>query len=162
MNAQVKPVEESALVRFERLPSTIPWNEKVAWLGVQLESIAADPCPVTHQFGHGLYIRHMHIPARTLFVGRAHLVGHECTLLSGSVLWLRPDGYKRMDAVKTVHTVPGFHMVVYCLTDVEAQTVHENPYNSEDIPTLEDAIFQSSEDMRAMGLSVQARLVYER
>lgn len=143
---------------WDQLPATLPWKEKISWIGLKLSEGESSSCPVTHEFGHGLYIRRMHIPARTLFIGRSHIVGHECTLLSGSVIWIWDGGRKQMDAVKTVHTTPGFNMVVYALTDIEAQTVHSNPTNSEDIIALEDGIFEPSHVMRGLGERVNDSL----
>lgn len=153
------PLDELRVVPWDALPSELTWKEKIAYLGVQMMSdLPHRDCPVEHVFGHGLYIRKMTIPAGTIFLGREHLKGHAVSLLKGSVILITPDSKQRIDAVTTVHTTPGYHMVVYTLTDIKAQTVHPNPEHSFDVKALEDAIFGPVEELRALGLTVQARL----
>lgn len=144
---------------FETLPPELSWKEKVAYLGVQFGNVEATPCPVEHLFGHGLYVRSITIPAGTVFLGREHLQGHEVTLLEGSVILITPEGRRQVDAVTTLHSQPGFLMVVAALTDVKAQTVHPNADHCTDIEELESRIFGSVEELRELGLTVERRLL---
>jgi hypothetical protein len=157
VNAKLKPIEVP--MPWDGLPSHLSWKEKVAFVGLRLLQLPQAGTSVEHSFGHGLYIRKMTIPARTVFLGRPHRHGHECTLLSGSVVLITPEGKRQIDAVKTIHTVPGFLMVLYALTDVVGQTVHPNPTDSHDTQALEDDIFESVESMVALGHQVAQGLL---
>lgn len=149
----------SAVVPWDSLPAQLSWKEKIAYLGVLFEQLPPSACPVEHVLGaHGRYVRKMNIPAGTMFLGREHLHGHECSLLKGSVILITEEGKRQVDAVTTLHTRPGFHMVIYALTDIEAQTVHPNPTNSRDIDALEAEIFGPIDELRRLGLAVQERL----
>jgi hypothetical protein len=147
------------VIPWDRLPTDLSWKEKIAFLGVQFAHVLASECPVEHIIGHGSYIRKMTIPAGTVFLGREHLQGHEVTLLKGSVVLITPETKRQVDAITTLHTTPGFYMVVYTLTDVEAQTVHPNPHNSCDVVALEAQIFGPAEELRQLGLAVEERLL---
>lgn len=149
---------DTQVIPWDRLPAALSWKEKIAYLGVQFERLDAPAaCPVEHTIGHGVYIRRMSIPAGTMFLGREHLVGHQCSLLKGSVILITESGKRIVEAVTHMHTEPGFHMVVYALEDVEAQTVH--PTNGlTDIAELEAQIFGSVTELRGLGRAVDSRL----
>jgi hypothetical protein len=152
-------VSVNEVAPWDSLPAHLSWKEKIAYLGVCLSEMPGErDCPVEHTFGHGIYLRRIAIPAHTIFLGREHLKGHEVTLLEGSVILITEHGKQQFDAVTTVLTRPGFHTVCYTLTPVIAQTVHPNPDNIEDTDRLEREIFGSVEELRALGLLVQARL----
>lgn len=144
-----------AIPNWDQLP-VLSWKEKVGYLTYQFSKLPQVEAPVSHSRGNGLYIRTMRIPANTLFIGRAHRYGHECTLLEGSVIWVTEQGRKQVDAVLTVHSTPGTHMVLYALTDVVGQTVH--PDKGGDIQAMEDDIFESVESLLTLGESVQKQL----
>lgn len=154
----MKPADVPA---WDRLPSHLTWKEKIAYLGVQFAKLPQSECPLDHVIGHGLYIRKMSIPANTLFLGREHRHGHEVTLLSGSVILVSPEGRHQIDAPKTIHTRPGYHMVVYTLTDITAQTVHPNPGNSCDLEALELDAFHTADELTELGLIVAGQLELE-
>lgn len=163
MNAQLQTVDHAqhfdSLAAFDILPAELSWKEKVAYLGYQFRQLRQVEMPLEHIFGHGFYIRTITIPARTLFIGRAHRHGHMCTLLSGSAILISSAGRRTFDAVTTVHTVPGFHMVLFTLTDVVGQTMHPNPTDSRDTDALEQEIFEPAEAMTELGRAVTQRLL---
>ncbi len=53
-----------------------------------------------------------------------------------------------------MHTKPGFHAVVYALTDIVARSVHPNPEDCRDIDALEAKWFGTSEDVIARGAQI--------
>lgn len=137
----------------------LTWKEKVAFVGVTMLGGAHDaPLPVEHSIGRGLYIRKLRIPAGKVFIGRGHKVGHEVTLLSGAVILITEHAQRELGAVKTIHTSPGYHVVCYTLTDIEAQTVHPNPTNSYDLAALEAEIFEPVAALTELGHAVARRL----
>jgi hypothetical protein len=142
--------------QWDDLPA-LSWKEKIAFLTFQFLKLPQTQCPVMHSFENGFYVRRMNIPAGTLFLGRAHKVGHECVLESGSVIQVLPDNKILFDAPHAVHTVPGFHMVVYALTDVVGVTIHENPKDLRDVDLLEAEIFEPLSTLTALGEEVAAR-----
>lgn len=159
MSAVIKSSDEQFPVpAFDAAPSALTWKEKIAWLVDKLSEGPRNPCPVEHIFGHGMYVRKIFVPADTLFLGRAHLKGHQVSLLSGSLIWITEHGRRHIDKHLTIHTQPGFHMVCYTLTDVTAQTVHANPMNSTDIQALEDEFFEPVSTLRQIAMRVDERL----
>lgn len=67
----------------------LTWKEKLAYLGFKFAAASeGDSARVTlkHIFEPGMYIREMTIPAEMLFIGRPHLLGHRCELVSGRIL----------------------------------------------------------------------------
>ncbi len=144
---------------WDSLPVSLSWKEKIAYLGLCLSEMPGKAeCPVEHTFGHGIYMRTMRIPAHTIFLGREHLIGHEVTLLEGSVILITKDEKRQFDAVTTILTRPGFHTVVYTLTPVIARTVHTNVEDSRDVEALEQEIFGPVEELRALGAQVRDQL----
>ena len=143
---------------WDGLPS-LTWREKIAYLTVKFLELPQIECPVQHIFEDGLYIREMHIPAGTLFLGRAHLKGHEVRLLSGSVIHVQPDGTKAMlsPPFKTM-TVPGYHAVFYAVTDIVGRTYHLNPGNRTNIEELENEAFELLENLKILGNQLVRRL----
>lgn len=116
-------------------------------------------CPVTHRFEQNLYVRDIRIPAGSLFIGRAHRHGHVCQLLEGSVIHITENGRGIVEAPFEMMTTPGYHVVLYALTDVLGRTVHPNPSNSRDIAALEAEFAEPVEELKALGEQVQRRLL---
>jgi hypothetical protein len=96
----------------------------------------------------------MVIPAQTLFLGRAHRLGHRCELVSGSLIQILPDKKILFDKPHEVTTEPGFHMVVFALTDVVGRTYHPNPLGITDTDLLEDSIFEPVADLERLGFQI--------
>jgi hypothetical protein len=147
------------IVPWDSLPMTLSWKEKVAFLAATMMDLPhSDKRPIEHSFGHGLYIRKMTIPQGTIFIGREHIQGHEITLLEGTAILIRPEAKIEYNAVKTLHTVPGFQVIAYMVTDVTVQTVHANPEDLEDVDELENRIFRPAEDTLRLGREIRDTL----
>jgi hypothetical protein len=145
--------------RWDQYP-TLTFRERVAFLTTEFLKLPQIDCPVMHIFEDGFYIREMNIPAGTLFLGRAHVRGHRCELVSGSVIQMLPDGTKReVHAPFAVHTTPGFHMVIYALTDVIGRTIHSNHGEERDTDLLEAGIFEPLSSLLALGDEIAQRLL---
>lgn len=144
---------------LDQLPG-LTWKEKLAYLGHQFSKLetAMTDCPVTHHFEPGYYIREMRIPADTLFIGRAHRLGHLCRLIEGSVVHISEQERRTADAPFEMCTTPGYHMVLYTLTDIVGHTIHPNPDESRDTDALEATIFETSEELKSLGESLHRRL----
>lgn len=136
----------------------LTWKEKLAFIGVDLLSQPQTDTPVMHFFQPGWYIREMYIPADTVFLGREHRLGHECQLVSGTVLHITEQGRREVTAPFTMRSTPGYQMVLQALTDVIGRTVHPNPGNSRDIDALEEDIFRSVDEFKALGYLAHAKV----
>lgn len=144
---------------WDQLP-TLSFKEKIGYLAYKFLSLEQTACPVEHEFTEGTYTRTMKIPADTLFIGREHLLGHQCDLVEGEVIHVTPEGKKlRVSAPFTLHTPPGYHTVFYTLTDVVGRTVHPNPTNTKDTEALEASIFEPAATLTLLGEYVDKRLI---
>lgn len=142
------------MIQWDSLPSTLTWKEKIAYLSYLLISsgkATSDNPKVDHSFAPGVYIREMMIPKGHLFLGRAHRYGHLCQLVEGSIIMITQDKKIEMTAPAQVQTWPGYHMVLYSLTDVIGRTIHPNVAECRDTQGMEDDIFESADLMVARG-----------
>lgn len=152
LDGQLEPI----IPTWDHLPD-LTWKEKLAYLTFKLLEQPQTECPLEHIFEDGTYIREMRIPAGTLFLGRAHRYGHECQLVSGIVLQVTETGRRVVEAPFTVHTTPGYHMVMFTLTDIVGRTVHPHT-GDKNTQRLEDDIFESVESLKDLGSIVHQRL----
>lgn len=151
-------MQTNIVPQWDQLPD-LNWKEKVAYLTYEFLKAPQIGCPVEHLFEDGNYIREMRIPAGTLFLGRAHRHGHQCQLVSGVAIQITPEGKRIGEAPITMMTTPGYHMVLYSVTDVVGRTIHPNPEDSRDTEWLERDIFESVESLQALGAELHARQV---
>jgi hypothetical protein len=135
----------------------LTWTEKLAYMTWQFLQLPQSETPVEHEWRDGRYYRTMRIPKDTLFIGRAHRMGHEVQLLEGAVELIFPAGKEYREAPDAMRTVPGFHTVFRALTDVVGRTVHPDT-GERDIETLEHQIFESTESLVKLGESIHQRL----
>lgn len=148
----------SVIPIWDHLPE-MPWRNKIAYLTYKFLQLPQVECPVEHIYEPGLYIREMKIPAGTFFLGRVHRHGHKVELISGEVIHILPDGTRRHIAEPTiVHTVPGYQMVAFIVTDVLCRSVHPNPTESRDQQALEDDYFESVESLKQYGKLVSQQM----
>lgn len=145
---------------MSRLPETLTWPEKVAYLAWQVSQLPQASMPVTHQFQDGHYIREMTIPAETVFLGRMHRQGHTLELLEGEAILILPTGPVHKRAPDRLQTVPGFQAVAFTLTDVRVRSLHPDT-GERDIAVLEDHIAESKESTLALGQSIHQRLTHD-
>lgn len=144
---------------MSRLPETLSWSEKVAYLAWQVSQVPQASMPVTHQFRDGQYIREMRIPAETIFLGRIHRQGHTLELLEGEAMLILPTGPVHKCAPDRLQTVPGFQAVAFTLTDVLVRSLHPDT-GERDINLIEDHITESRESTLALGQSIHQRLTH--
>lgn len=145
---------------LESLP-TLSFREKLAYLTWRFLKEEQTECPLEHLFEPGLYIREIKIPAETLFIGRIHRHGHACQLIEGSLIHVTEEGSRRVDAPFTLHSTPGYQMVLYSLTPIVGRSIHLNPSDSRDIQTLEDEAFESVESLKNHGERISERIGLE-
>lgn len=142
---------------IDQLPE-MSWKDKLAFLVYKSRDLPQTECPVEHIFEDGHYIREMRIPAGTFFLGRAHRYGHKCVLVSGEVMHITEHDRRYISAPFSMHSTPGYQMVMYAVTDVIGQTIHPNPTDSRDTQALEAEIFESIESLVDAGALISERM----
>ena len=93
--------------------------------------------PVIHKFTDGQYIREIFNPAGEIIVTGIHAVQHPFFLLKGEMSILSKEGESKIKAPHYNVTEVGTKRIIYAHTDCIFVTVHPNPSNERDIPTLE-------------------------
>lgn len=84
-----------------------------------------DRCPLTHQFGGGMYVRQIFIPKGMVVVGKIHRHAHPNFLMSGEVLVVTEGGGREhLKAPLAMISPAGTKRVVYTITDCLWATVH--------------------------------------
>jgi hypothetical protein len=137
----------------------LTFHEKLAYIGFAAPAEWRGPgCPVSHFFEPGVYIREMHIPAETLFIGRPHTFGHRCELVSGKVLLITEEAKTHLEAPAELWSKPGFMMCLYAKTDVIGRTYHPNPDERRDTDAMEDEIFGPIAELIAVGQRVARKI----
>lgn len=146
---------------YSSMPPTPPgltWREKLAYLTAKFLELPQVDMPVHHSFQGDEYVRTMFIPAATLLIGRTHLKGHLCRLLSGELL-RHDDGLtQHHKSGEELFTHPGYQMCVSAITGCTVQTVHPNPDGLHDVDKLEALWFEDKADLIALGHEVMGRL----
>jgi hypothetical protein len=108
--------------------------------------------PVTflkHHFAPGIYIREIWMPAGSMILGHRHKTDHLNVITQGKVL-VRAEGELRLIDAKgpapvTFRSGTGVRKALYLLEDTTWLTVHVNPDDCTDIPTLEARYTEPSE-----------------
>lgn len=144
------------------------WQEKLAYLGFKFAAASeGDSARVTlkHIFEPGMYIREMTIPAEMLFIGRPHLIGHRCELVSGRILLITEDAKTHMEAPAELWSKPGYMMCLYSKTEVIGRTYH--PFETLSagdaeatlpVSALEAQIFGAIDELAALGEKVRQKI----
>lgn len=106
--------------------------------------------PVTflkHHFAPGIYMREIWMPAGAIILGHEHLTEHLNVVVSGKCL-VRSEGNIRPISAGpcpvTFKSGAGVRKALYIIEDTTWFTVHVNPDNCRDIPTLEQRYTRKS------------------
>jgi hypothetical protein len=103
-------------------------------------------CPLEHFFSEGIYVRQILMPAGAYVVGKKHKTTHLNVIIAGSVdILLDGGGSETLTAPFTFESVAGVQKALFIRETCIWQTVHLNPENITDIPTLEDLLVISDE-----------------
>lgn len=148
---------------IDELPE-MPWRSKLAYLTFMFHDQPQPECPLQHLFEDGKYIRLIAIPKGVTFIGRAHKIGHQVDLLTGSVIHVREKCRRLVHAPFTLHTKPMDQVCAVSLTDITARTVHPD-LGLSDVEALESIFFETTQELRDLGEQVARSLrkrIYER
>ena len=80
--------------------------------------------PVTHDFGDGVYIRRIVMPAGQVIVSRVHKRKHPFFILRGAISVLTEDGEEFLEAPHHGMTPAGTQRVLFTHEETEFVTVH--------------------------------------
>jgi len=100
-------------------------GEFLALFAAEMQRYDEADCPVTHRFTPGLYIRQIHMPARSLVMSRLHKTEHPYTISKGDVsVWTPQHGVQRLRAPHTGITTPGTQRILFMHEDTIWTTYH--------------------------------------
>lgn len=108
--------------------------------------------PLQHWQTPGIYAREIHLAAGTLVVGKIHRHRHLNIISKGSVTVFTEFGEETLTAPATFTSEPGTKRVVLTHEDAIWTTIHPNPLNETDVPTLERMFV--ADDYEELGLQV--------
>ena len=121
------------------------FREKVWRLQRVMETMAQAEIPVEHGFADGLYMRTIVFPKGAIAIGKVHVEEHVDVMLTGEMTIFLDGGMRRVKAPHVGVTVLGGKKIGIAHEETRWLTVHANPDNCRDIPTLEARIAQEHE-----------------
>lgn len=133
-----------------------PRKESIAEVVEILKQCEQPEMPVTHHFSPGIYCREIFMPALpgggTYVVGHIHKTRHQNIVLTGRALVTIDGVTQEIVAPFVFESEAGAQKLLHVIEDMRWMTVHANPDNITDIPTVEDMIFDLPEDIRNSGM----------
>jgi len=96
----------------------------ITQLVAEMKKLPQVPCPVTHRFAPGCYLREIFMPEDSYVIGKIHATEHFNILLQGKVTVITTDGQETYEAPCTFVSEAGVQKIVYMHTDCRWQTVH--------------------------------------
>ena len=103
-----------------------------------------DNCPLTHQFGDGLYVRTIFMPKGMLIVSKIHKYTHPAFIMSGKVSVLDEKGLKLIQGPCSFMTPAGTKRLLYTHEDTTWVTVHAT--KETDLAKIEDEVIAKTFD----------------
>lgn len=112
--------------------------------------------PVTHHFSPGIYCREIFMPALpgggTLVVGHIHKTQHQNIVLTGKAVVTIGDERLEIVAPFVFESEAGAQKLLHIIEDMRWLTIHANPDNITDIPTIENMIFALPTEIQQAGI----------
>lgn len=103
--------------------------------------------PLTHRFQDGVYLREIFMPADTWVVGHVHKTRHWNVILSGSAIVSVGGVARKISAGMVFESPAGSQKWLYIVEDMRFMTIHGNPSDESDIPTIEEGLIEMPEEM---------------
>jgi len=122
------PIARQKIMDIQRVCQALPDGQR----------IDPDDAPLKHWLAPGIYAREIHLSAGTVVVGRIHRHRHFNIISKGSITCYTEFGLETHTAPASFISEPGTKRVVYTHEDAIWTTIHSNPTDETDIPTLED------------------------
>lgn len=114
-------------------------REKILALEAELSKLPQLPPearPVRHIFAPGVYLREIFLPPGACVTGRIHRFDHACMVLGDLTIYSQ-EGLKRITGCETFVSTAGVKRAVFVHAPTWFTTIHPNPTDERDIPTLE-------------------------
>lgn len=124
--------------------TTVDQLERAAFEAQLAGEFAPVEVPVTHTHVPGVYYREVVMPAGAIVIGKKHLGRHLNFVLEGSALVSMNGEMFQIQAPARFISEPGTRKVLLILEDCRFGTVHPNPDDCEDVPTLEARYVEES------------------
>ncbi len=102
--------------------------------------------PVFHHFAPGIYMREIHVPAGVYTTGKIHKTEHFGLLLKGARQMATEKGLVTIRAPDIIKVKQGSKAAFYTLEDCIWMTVHPNPDEERDIPSIENRFVCDTEE----------------
>lgn len=132
----------------EYIKTSVETHEsKIDKLESLMRTMEQAECPVSHIYAPGLYVRKLSMKAGTVAIGHFQKFYHLNIFLKGKVLMVKDDGIKEIMTAPQIFTGKPGRKVGMILEDVEWLNIY--PTSEQDVDTLEDTIFDKSEDFEA-------------
>lgn len=120
--------------------------------------------PVTflkHHFAPGIYVREIWMPKGAIILGHRHKTDHLNIIVQGAALVRMEGRCEQFVAPYTVRSGAGVRKALYILEDMIWMTVHANPTDETDIPTLEEMFTVKSETWKRHQVEAEKRAFEE-
>jgi hypothetical protein len=101
-----------------------PTREEIAAVVEELQTQPQVPCPVTHRFAPGVYLREIFMPAGTIVIGAEHRTEHFNVVLTGRARLQVAGQWEEIAAPCTFVSKPGVQKTLRILEDMRWQTIH--------------------------------------
>ncbi len=141
----VSTLGPSFLVQEEVIPGL---QHRVAALPSDIRELQKLPqveMPVTHRFQPGVYLREIFMPAGTLVLGHVHKHRHFNIVVSGRAeVSMNGAEPQLIQAGDVFESGAGVQKWLNIMEDMRWITVHANPDDCRDVPTLEERIVDAS------------------
>lgn len=131
-------------------------SEKITEVVDILKKCEQPEMPVTHHFSPGIYCREIFMPALpgggTLVVGHVHKTRHQNIVLTGKAVVTIGEERLEIVAPFIFESEAGAQKLLHIIEDMRWLTVHTNPDNITDIPTIENMIFDLPPEIQEAGI----------
>ena len=118
------------------------YNQLLNECEVAIHKIGAVEFPLKHYFTPGLYLREMFVPKDAWLTSKVHKTTHSYIVSMGVINIITDEGLVRVVAPYTGESKKGVRRMGFVLEDCIWTTIHANPDNCQDIPTLEKRLFK--------------------
>lgn len=133
-----------------------PRKARIADVVEVLKRCEQPEMPVTHRFQDGVYLREIFMPALpgggTYVVGHVHKTRHQNIVLTGRAFVTIGGVTQEIVAPFVFESDAGAQKLLHVVEDMRWLTIHANPENITDVPTLEAMIFDLPKEILDSGL----------
>lgn len=119
------------------------YNQFINECELAMRNIGSVDFPLRHYFMPGVYLREMFVPKGGWITSKVHKTTHGYIVSAGAINVITPKELVRVVAPYTGESKAGVRRMGFVLEDCIWTTIHANPDNCKDIPTLEARLFKT-------------------